>query len=302
MPLFSIVIPTYNRGNFLPQTIHSVLQQEMHDFEILVVDDGSTDNTADIVRRFEENDRRVKYFYKDNAERGAARNFGIRNSAGKYIIFLDSDDEFLPGHLEVMKDLIDAHPKINFFATKFQFKENGQIFKAPIDNLTEGIYDYRILKRGNPFACNVCIKKDSEELCLFPEDRLYSSMEDWIFLFSNLWSQDLFLSGKTTVQMNEHPNRSMRFNKIIVTKRLVATEYLLKNFSLYKKEKKALKGYTSYFCAIHSYLDNERSSSLNWALNSMRYLGIRKDLISISLKLLFGRKLVGKIKEVISHK
>jgi glycosyltransferase involved in cell wall biosynthesis len=279
MPLFSIVIPTYNRGNFLPQTINSVLMQDFEDFEILLIDDGSTDNTAEVIRPFTEKESRVKYYYKENAERGAARNFGIKNSTGNYVIFLDSDDEFLQGHLTEMKKLIVKYPKINFFATKFQFSEDGQIFKAPIDNLSPGIYDYRLLMRGNPFACNICIRKNNEALRLFPEDRLYASMEDWIFLFSNLWSQDLYLSGKTTVQMNEHPNRSMRFNKIIVTKRLVATEYILKNFSLLKKEKEELKGYTAYFCAIHSYLDNERGKSLTWAIRSMKSLGIKKNLI-----------------------
>jgi glycosyltransferase involved in cell wall biosynthesis len=302
MPFFSIIIPTYNRAEFLFKGIQTVLSQDFPDFEILVIDDGSTDNTAELMKEYISKDPRISYFHKANAERGAARNFGIANSRGEFLIFLDSDDEFLPGHLSGLKETIAAHPKINFFATKFDFNENGLIYKAPIDNLTEGIYDYRLLKRGNPFACNVCIRKNNPGLRLFPEDRKYASMEDWIFLFANSWSQDLFLSDKTTVRMNEHESRSMRFNKIIIEKRLLATEYILNHFSLYKTEVRKMQGYTAYFCAIHTYLDNERKKSVMWVLRSLRSLGVRSDLVSLLLKLLFGRKIIGKLKHAISHR
>ncbi|MBC7861515.1 MAG: glycosyltransferase family 2 protein, partial [Bacteroidia bacterium] len=233
MPLFSIIIPSYNRGHFLTATIQSVLKQDFTDFEILIIDDGSTDNTSAIVHELIAKHACVRYFLKANEERAAARNYGIKEAKGELIVFLDSDDEFLPGHLSHLKNLADEHPKINFFATKFDFIENGLVFKAPIDQLQEGIYDYKILKKGNPFACNVCIRNNNPDLRLFKADRIYSGMEDWIFLFSNTWSQDLFLSEKTTVRMNEHPNRSMRFNKIIVEKRILATQYIVKNFSLF---------------------------------------------------------------------
>jgi glycosyltransferase involved in cell wall biosynthesis len=77
-PLFSIVIPTYNRAHLITKTIESVLAQEDGDFEILVVDDGSSDNTGEVVSRIF--DPRLTYFRKENAERGAARNFGFRKS------------------------------------------------------------------------------------------------------------------------------------------------------------------------------------------------------------------------------
>lgn len=94
MPFFSVIIPTYNRSNFIVATITSVLEQNFEDFEVLVIDDGSTDNTKEIIERILQKDKRVKYFYKTNAERGAARNFGVQESNGKFLIFLDSDDLF----------------------------------------------------------------------------------------------------------------------------------------------------------------------------------------------------------------
>jgi glycosyltransferase involved in cell wall biosynthesis len=85
MCLFSIIIPTYNRENFISETINSVLESDYKNFEIIVVDDGSTDNTKDIVNKI--NDSRLNYYYQDNKERGAARNNGIKKAKGEYVFF-----------------------------------------------------------------------------------------------------------------------------------------------------------------------------------------------------------------------
>src|SRR5690554_6195096 len=97
-PFFSIVIPTYNRAEIIGETIQSVINQSFSDFELLIVDDGGTDETDKVVATFP--DKRITYFKKENAERGAARNFGANKSKGKYLNFLDSDDLLYPNHLE----------------------------------------------------------------------------------------------------------------------------------------------------------------------------------------------------------
>lgn len=91
---FSIIIPTYNRGELIENTIKSVLQQTFHGFELLIIDDGSTDNTKEIVVQQILQDNRVHYFHQRNSERAIARNNGAKKSKGKYLIFLDSDDTF----------------------------------------------------------------------------------------------------------------------------------------------------------------------------------------------------------------
>jgi glycosyltransferase involved in cell wall biosynthesis len=301
-PFFSVIIPSYNRCEFLNQTIESVLSQTFKDFEILVIDDGSTDGTYEKIKLLIEKDNRVKYFYKTNEERGAARNFGIKNSSGKYIVFLDSDDLFKLNHLENLFNLTSSYKNLNFFACKFDFIEDGNQFNAPISFLNEGVHDYKILLKGNPFACNICIKKNNPALNLFPEERKYAGMEDWLFLFSNLWSQDLYLSGITSSTMIEHANRSMRFNQLISERRENATKYILNHFNLIKSEKKHLKGYSYYFCSIHSYLDRERRKSLKFLMKAIINLGIKIELVQLGVKIIFGKKIIGKIKEVISHK
>ena len=105
MPLFSIIIPSYNRLHTLPATIESVMKQNFTDYELIVADDGSTDGTANWIK--EQNDDRIKYIWQTNAGVCAARNKGASIAEGDYLIFLDSDDRVLPSWLADFKDEID---------------------------------------------------------------------------------------------------------------------------------------------------------------------------------------------------
>lgn len=100
MPEVSVIIPTYNRSQIVKETIGSVLAQTLEDLEIIVVDDGSTDDTRNVIEAF--TDRRVKYFYKTNGGPANARNYGLSKARGEYIGFLDSDDLWPKNYIEVM--------------------------------------------------------------------------------------------------------------------------------------------------------------------------------------------------------
>ena len=99
-PFFSIIIPTYNRANFIFLTLTSVLNQICKNYEVIIVDDGSTDNTEEVVQGFIKNNNLIyfHYYQKVNEERGVARNYGIKKAKGQWITFLDSDDLFYPNH------------------------------------------------------------------------------------------------------------------------------------------------------------------------------------------------------------
>jgi glycosyltransferase involved in cell wall biosynthesis len=113
MPTVSIVIPTYNRADYLLEAIKSVFNQTFNDYEIIIVDDGSTDNTRETLQPFIDNGQ-VQYIYQENSNKSAARNNGISKSSGKYIAFLDSDDIFLPLKLEKQAAFLDQNPDIGF--------------------------------------------------------------------------------------------------------------------------------------------------------------------------------------------
>lgn len=108
--LISIIIPAYNSAGTIHATIESVLNQTFTNFELIIVDDGSTDDTAQIVRRFQ--DERLVYIYQPNSERSAARNNGIAHAKGHYIAFLDSDDLWLPTKLEKQIMLMEGNPDL----------------------------------------------------------------------------------------------------------------------------------------------------------------------------------------------
>jgi glycosyltransferase involved in cell wall biosynthesis len=106
----SVIIPTYNRAYILSEALESVFAQTFDDYEVIVVDDGSTDNTAEIIKRF--SDSRLRYIKKENGGCGSAYNVGIRDSRAEYIAFLDSDDLWKPAKLECQVFFLDQHPEI----------------------------------------------------------------------------------------------------------------------------------------------------------------------------------------------
>jgi len=107
-PKISVIIPTYNRANLLPRAIKSVLSQTFKDFELIIVDDGSNDNTKRIVEEFQKRDSRVKYIWQKNSGGAASpKNNGIKNTQGNYIAILDSDDEWLPEKLQKQLELFE---------------------------------------------------------------------------------------------------------------------------------------------------------------------------------------------------
>jgi glycosyltransferase involved in cell wall biosynthesis len=107
MPKVTVVIPTYNSAHFLDEAIQSVLAQTFTDFEVVVVDDGSTDNTKVVVDSFK--DPRIKYVYQQNQGPPGARNKGVELSMGEYIFFLDSDDSLLEHALVKSVEVLDSH-------------------------------------------------------------------------------------------------------------------------------------------------------------------------------------------------
>jgi len=144
MPKVSVIIPTYNRAHTIAKAINSVLNQTFKDFELIVVDDGSTDDTKSIIGVFE--DSRIRYVWQENQERSAARNTGIRISQGEYISLLDSDDEYLELKLESQVHEMNINPHIGLVMSGWietDDSESIQINRCPWIEHPESEFELR---------------------------------------------------------------------------------------------------------------------------------------------------------------
>lgn len=123
MPLISLITPAYNRANFIGEMIQSIQRQTYQEWELVIVDDGSTDNTSDVVATF--SDARIRYLRQANAGAAAARNAGIAAARGAYLVFIDSDDLMLPHGLEVLLKTLQANPDAGLAYGWFYFMDEA---------------------------------------------------------------------------------------------------------------------------------------------------------------------------------
>jgi hypothetical protein len=155
VPFFSIVIPTYNRARLLEETLESVFAQEFTDYEVLVVDDGSTDDTPAVLARYGE---RVRGLRQENQGQGTARNLGIQHATGSYVVFLDSDDVWFPWTLATYRQALDVYggPSMVMGAhAPFQHSEQlAGVHRQPLH--AHAFADY-LATAEEPFVRTACV-------------------------------------------------------------------------------------------------------------------------------------------------
>ncbi len=139
MPQFSIIIPLYNKEKFIENTLKSVLQQSFTDYEVLIINDGSTDASETKILAFK--DDRIQYFYKENEGVSEARNYGIEKANSEYITFLDADDYWYPNFLEEMFSNIAKFPEQKVFAAAIEIENTKNVIASSysIPKSTESI-------------------------------------------------------------------------------------------------------------------------------------------------------------------
>lgn len=147
-PQFTIVVPTYNRSVSVLDTLQSCFEQSLSDFEIVVVDDGSSDDTREVLSRID--DPRLIVVHQDNAGPAAARNHGMRVANGRYIAFLDSDDRWYPEFLAVASDTLDQHGEALLYGQIIVDRGVGRYWVKPDRALDaeEPIFDYLYVNGG----------------------------------------------------------------------------------------------------------------------------------------------------------
>ena len=211
-PFFSVIIPTYNRAHLVGETIESVLAQTFKDFELIIVDDGSTDNTKEVVSKYL-SDPRVKYIYQENKERAAARNNGIKNSNGKWMAFLDSDDLLLPNHLEACSNRIhQINEPALVYSLSYIADKKGNIITKQRKKILEGHVLEKIVIQGHAGFANSssCVHKSIfYDVGFLNENKHLSGSEDtelWIRIASKY---SFYSTGKYTVKLRGHEGQTM---------------------------------------------------------------------------------------------
>ena len=156
-PLISVMMPTYNNAKYIKQAIESIYAQNYDNIEIIVVDDGSTDNTKEIVQQYKD----IKYFYIEHKGIPFARNTALEKSTGEYIAFLDSDDYWLPNKLNTQIQYFKDHPDCEIVFTKYEnFFENEDVKKNKI-----AIFEKTSEKNNNSCLETSVVKKRVFDKC-----------------------------------------------------------------------------------------------------------------------------------------
>jgi len=207
-PLVSVVIPTYNRADYIAETIESVLGQTYENIEIIVIDDGSTDSTRELVERFTP---RVRYVWQENSERGASRNHGLRLAGGEFIAFLDSDDLWLPDKAAEGVDFLTAHPAVGLIGTDAmqidgEGKEN-RILRARgySGQVTEKLLQNNFIIMPTHLARTSAVKKVGG----FREERQLSGSEDWELWVRLSLVADIVYLPRVTAKYRVHTANTM---------------------------------------------------------------------------------------------
>lgn len=178
MELVSVIIPTYNRAHLVSDAISSVLKQTYKNYEILVIDDGSTDETEHVIKHF--NDK-IRYIYQENKGAGAARNRGLKEAKGSYIAFLDSDDLWLDFKLELQVAIMVKLPEIGLLSSDFYIrKESGELIPSALRTWQErperweNIYEKSI----NCSSLNLPVKTPRKDFSIFLGNLYYHLLKD----------------------------------------------------------------------------------------------------------------------------
>lgn len=203
MPFFSIVVPLYNKDRYITATIDCVLRQSFTDYELLVVNDGSTDRSLELASRY--NDQRIKIFNQNNQGAAAARNAGIKESTANYICFLDADDAWSENHLETLFHTIQKFSGAGMYCARYvERTSTGVLIKVNFDGIDDNYEGYvpdffaASFKKRIALTSAVCIsKKVFNEIGGF--DETISSGQDLDYWIRIALKYPVVISKRVTV-------------------------------------------------------------------------------------------------------
>jgi glycosyltransferase involved in cell wall biosynthesis len=265
-PFFSVIIPTYNRADFIVRTIKSVFGQRYAHFEVIVVDDGSIDHTAEVVNSL--HDHRLVYFKKENGERGAARNYGMCKARGEYITFVDSDDILYENYLQNACESIIHYQLPPFFHLGYEVTDENMQSKIKVDYLKSD--DIGIFVKGNPLSClGVFLHRSIIKDFTFNEDRDLSGSEDWELWLRIVANYGIKTDNRISAALVDHESRSVMSydeDKLIKRKEL-ALKYAFEDEAVQEKFGPYINKMIAYcdsYIALHLILSKKHKEGLKY--------------------------------------
>ena len=289
-PFFSIIIPTYNREKFLLKTIKSFIDQTFSDFEIIIIDDGGNDNSKAVVESFMDN--RIQYYWKQNGERGAARNYGAAKAKGQYFNFFDSDDIAYPNHLQNGFDVLKTgNQSLMFLGYEFA-DEQGNILSTINDFKGDVLND--IINRNKRNLNSVFISNEAFNEIKFYENKLMAASEDTLLLIRLVARHKPVSVNIVTSAMIEHNNRSMvtASEEQLLNRKKHLLENLRKDTIFMEKYSKSLLNINAemdYLLSLSAYQSRDKRKAVKYF---MQYITDPSTTIFEKRTLVFLRKLV----------
>ena len=279
-PFFSILLPSYNRAHIIPETIGSVLNQTYTNWELIVIDDGSSDETKTVVGNID--DARVKYIYQDNQERSAARNNGIKNAQGQYVCFLDSDDLFEPQHLQVLFDDISERDfQVELLFTNCYYLNHGIKEKPELPELKDNSINY--LLENSVIPARVCIHKDILKEFKFRVDVVI--VEDTVLWVSIANKYPVTHIKEYTIQYRLHDDNSVNIKNNCFKPRLDGLTKLFQDKEIQNKAGKSLMRSILSDCYIGIYRHYEYNKMKSKKIGTILKAMIKYPDIKFKMKL-----------------
>lgn len=233
--LISVIVPMYNAASFIEETLNSVLLQTYLNWECLIIDDGSTDNSALIVNRFIIKDKRFKYFKQNNAGPSVARNLGVSKSHGDYIQFLDADDVLLENRFEYLLENYHDYKQDTILGTSMLIGDNSNIYNTRIHTLYKKdpycvTFKEMYQKFGNEYSfVPACILFPRKMITNIKWDSNLKHSEDWEYylhvLHQNLNAHFYILPVNTVIYRDTDNSLSKQLDQLYQSNYIILQDY-----------------------------------------------------------------------------
>ena len=175
MPLVSIIVPCYNHGVYLEECLESIIQQTYKHWECIVIDNGSTDNTKQVAESFTQKDKRFKYIYTEQKGVSFARNLGIKNSTGKYILPVDADDKIAPLYIEKAVEALEKKEDVKLVYC------NARLFGAANKDWMLPEFSIKNILIENIIFCSALFRRKDYNQTNGYNEQMVEGFEDWDF-------------------------------------------------------------------------------------------------------------------------